>query len=79
MPEPIKNGHTPELNGETIPQPSSDDGVKLDGENFIISVNGFVTILDKDQATRLYSSLGKTLSELAQKLGPPHDDFMMGK
>jgi len=79
MPEPIKTNKTPDLNGQTIIKPSTDDGVKLDGENFIISVNGFVTILDKEQAIQLYSALGQTLAELAQKLGPPHDDFMMGK
>lgn len=62
---------TPSLDEKTLPKAIREIEVKRDGENFILTVNGFTTILSKDQATYIGSRLMSYLTQFAQELGLP--------
>jgi hypothetical protein len=75
MLKPTKKGDTgpiPELKGNiTPPKPQQDLKCERVGEHFIVNVNGFMTILDKDQAVYIGSRLMAGVTELAQETPPP--------
>jgi hypothetical protein len=62
---------TPSLDAKTLPKTFKELDVTRVGELFILNVNGFSTVLDKDQATYIGTRLVAGITELAQEIGPP--------
>lgn len=80
MVDPKVTKETPKLEGEIAPKVSRELSCERVGQNFMITVNGFSTILDIDQATYIGSRLHEgivTLKMIEQGVLPPGDDFMM--
>ena len=75
MIDPKITKETPTLDGQVAPKVSRELSCERIGETFLITVNGFSTILDKDQATFIGTRILAGITELARQTPPPYEQW----